>query len=105
MFGKKNDNTPICPLMKGECIKDGCMFWTHVRGQNPQDASEIDHYDCAVKWIPLLLIENSQQQRQTGAAVESLRNENVTTGNQIAGALMQVAQSAGKQLGIKGDGS
>ena len=30
---------------------------------------------CAVKWIPMLLIENSQMQRQTGAAVESFRNE------------------------------
>ena len=28
--------------------------------------------------LPLLLIENSQQSRQTGAAVESFRNEMVT---------------------------
>jgi hypothetical protein len=26
-------------------------------------------------WLPVLLIENSQQQRSTGAAVESFRNE------------------------------
>ncbi len=29
----------------------------------------------AVTWLPVLMIENSQQQRQTGAAVESFRNE------------------------------
>ncbi len=26
-------------------------------------------------WLPVLLIENAQQSRQTGAAVESFRNE------------------------------
>jgi hypothetical protein len=26
-------------------------------------------------WIPILLVENSQQQRSTSAAVESFRNE------------------------------
>jgi hypothetical protein len=30
-------------------------------------------------WMPMLMIENSQQQRQTGAAVESFRNEMVKT--------------------------
>ena len=30
---------------------------------------------CRISWVPTLLIENSQQQRQTGAAVESFRNE------------------------------
>jgi hypothetical protein len=28
-------------------------------------------------WMPMLTIENSQQQRQTGAAIESFRNEMV----------------------------
>ena len=28
-------------------------------------------------WLPTLLIENAQQSRQTGAAVESFRNEMV----------------------------
>jgi hypothetical protein len=28
-------------------------------------------------WLPILMIENSQQQRSTGAAVESFRNEMV----------------------------
>ena len=37
----------------------------------------MDHWGCAVVWLPILTIENSQQQRQTGAAVESFRNEMV----------------------------
>ena len=36
-----------------------------------------------MNWLPILMIENSQQQRQTGAAVESFRNEMVKS-NEIS---------------------
>lgn len=38
-------------------------------------------------WIPILLIENSQQQRQTGAAVESFRNE-MTKSNEASNQIL-----------------
>ena len=44
---------------------------------NPQTGEEVDEWDCAVKWVPMMLIENTQMQRQTGAAIESFRNESV----------------------------
>lgn len=97
----------ICPMLGGECVEDGairdgelvkCRFWIHVIGKDPQTGATIDNQDCAVAWIPVLLIENSKVNRETGAAVESLRNENVTTGQQITGALMQVAASNSQQL-------
>lgn len=97
----------ICPMMGGECVEDGairngelvkCRFWIHVMGKDPQTGATIDNADCAMAWIPVLLIENSKVNRETGAAVESLRNENVTTGQQITGALMQVAASNSQQL-------
>jgi hypothetical protein len=90
----------LCPMMGGECIEDGsirdgelvaCRFWVHVHGKNPQTGEDVRNGDCAIAWTPMLLIENSKVNRETGAAVESLRNENVTTGQQITGALMQVA--------------
>ena len=68
-----------CPLIKGKCIEHKCAFYMQVRGNNPQTGQEIDQYGCAVQFLPLLMIENSQQQRQTGAAVESMRNEMVDT--------------------------
>jgi hypothetical protein len=37
----------------------------------------MDQHGCADTFLPLLMIENSQMQRQTGAAVESFRNEMV----------------------------
>lgn len=48
-----------------------------VRGNNPNTGEEVDDYGCSIAWLPVLMIENSQQQRQTGAAIESFRNEMV----------------------------
>lgn len=65
----------FCPLIKKDCIGLQCSWFTQIRGTNPQTGQEVDEWNCAVTWLPVLLIENSQQQRQTGAAVESFRNE------------------------------
>ena len=35
-----------------------------------------------MSWLPVLMIENAQQSRQTGAAVESFRNEMVNANSQ-----------------------
>lgn len=67
-----------CPLHNFEpCKQTDCSWFTQVRGHNPNTGTEIDEWACAIAWMPVLLIENSQQQRQTGAAVESFRNEMV----------------------------
>lgn len=50
---------------------------TRVQGFDTNTGNQVDEYQCAIAWMPLLLIENSGQQRQTGAAVESFRNEMV----------------------------
>jgi hypothetical protein len=65
----------FCPLIKKDCMQMACSWFTQIRGQNPQTGAEVDEWGCAITWMPMLMIENSQQQRQTGAAVESFRNE------------------------------
>ena len=70
----KIDVGTFCPLIKKDCIQTKCAWFTQLRGTNPQTGSEVDEWGCAVSWLPILLIENSQQQKQTGAAVESFRN-------------------------------
>jgi hypothetical protein len=69
-----------CPLgHKCEEARDGklyrCMWYKHLSGVNPNTGIALDEHDCAIGWMPILLIENSQQQKSTGAAVESFRNE------------------------------
>jgi len=67
----------FCPLIKKDCIQVKCAWFTQLRGNNPNTGKEVDEWGCAIAWMPVLMIENSQQQRQTGAAVESFRNEMV----------------------------
>ena len=64
-----------CPLIKKKCVGSKCSWFTQIRGENPQTGEDIDEYACAISWLPMLLIENSKQQRSTSAAVESFRNE------------------------------
>jgi hypothetical protein len=67
-----------CPLDGfNPCRQLDCAWFMKVSGTNPNTGEEIDDYGCSMAWMPVLLIENSQQQRQTGAAVESFRNEMV----------------------------
>jgi hypothetical protein len=44
-------------------------------GNDPNTGQETNQWKCADAWMPMLTIENSMQQHQTGAAVESFRNE------------------------------
>lgn len=65
----------FCPLIKKDCKGIGCAWFTQMRGVNPNTGQPVDEWACAITWLPVLMVENSQQQRQTGAAVESFRNE------------------------------
>jgi hypothetical protein len=81
-----------CPLHSFEpCKQLDCAWFTQVRGTNPNSGKEVDEWSCAIAWMPMLLIENSQQQRQTGAAVESFRNEMVKANEKSAQVLLQAA--------------
>jgi hypothetical protein len=52
-----------------------CPKWINVQGQHPQTGAVVNQWDCADTWSTVLMIENSQQQRGTQAAIESFRNE------------------------------
>jgi hypothetical protein len=73
-----------CPLgSKCEEAKDGklhrCVWFVQLAGINPNTGEQKDEKGCAIAWLPVLLIENSMQQRSTSAAVESFRNEVAST--------------------------
>lgn len=54
-----------------------CRKWVQILGVNPNTGEQINKWDCTDALMPLLTIENSHQQRCTGAAIESFRNEMV----------------------------
>ena len=90
-----------CPLDGFKpCRQLDCAWFMKVRGNNPNTGEEIDDYGCSMAWLPVLMIENSQQQRQTGAAVESFRNEMVKANDMSQQVLMATLQQARPELKV-----
>ena len=83
-----------CPLIKKKCKEHGCKFFIQVYGKDPQTGLDINGWDCAITWLPTLLIEGSQQTRQTGAAIESFRNEVVKTQIHLDNTVEQIEDQA-----------
>ncbi len=68
-------------------VGEKCKRWMTIAGANPNTGEPVNKSDCVDNWTPLLMIENSQQQRQTAAAIESFRNEMVEANNKSLAAL------------------
>lgn len=73
----KIENGKFCPLIKKDCVGLQCNWMVQLRGKHPQTGADIDEWDCSMKWLPVLLIENAKEVRQGAAATESFRNEMV----------------------------
>tara|TARA_S200002703_G_scaffold40851_1_gene35522 strand:+ start:2275 stop:2604 length:330 start_codon:yes stop_codon:yes gene_type:complete len=88
----KFESKQNCPLNNFEpCKQLECAWFIQLRGNNPNTGEEVDEWGCAIAWQPILAIEGAQQMRQTGAAVESLRNESVKANQQNLIALYDIA--------------
>lgn len=96
------DEGAICPLHRADCsiVCHKCPWWTRIVGKNPQSEETMDDWRCAIALLPMLLVENAQMQRQTGAAVESFRNGLV---DGIIEAVGAAAQSAGRLIDARHD--
>ena len=92
-----------CPLgAKCEEIKDGaihrCVCLTKLAGTNPNTGEKMDEEGCAMSFLPILLVENSMQQRSTSAAVESFRNETVQANQTTQQILLMQSQPKDMRL-------
>jgi hypothetical protein len=85
-------NGTFCPLIKKDCVELKCAWFTRIQGYDMNTGAQVDEYQCAVTLMPMLLVENSGQQRQTGAAVESFRNEMVKANEQSQKVLLAAAK-------------
>ncbi len=65
-----------CPMHKKAMNKvcHRCPWWTQVRGTNPQ-GGEVDRWDCAIAFLPMLSVETAATVRGARTATESMRNE------------------------------
>lgn len=81
-----------CPLNDfNPCKQLDCAWFLKIAGKHPNTGEDIEDWGCSVSWIPIMLMENSQMQRQTGAAVESFRNEMVKA-NEATTAMLGLTQ-------------
>lgn len=79
-----------CPLWKEPCHEHKCKWYVHILGAHPQKPdTPIDHWGCAVEWIPIMLVENGKNIREVSADVQSFRNRMAET----AGKLVAMATS------------
>lgn len=93
IFGKDLKDGEFCPLVRGECVRHKCAFFTKVIGLDPQGGPPIDRFGCAVAWLPVLMIENSQQQRQTASEVSKVANQIHRQRSEFVGALPEEAKA------------
>lgn len=66
-----------CPLWRKDVSKvcHTCEWYIQLVGKNPQGENVFNNWCCSIAALPWIAVENSQMQRQTGAAIESFRNE------------------------------
>ncbi len=88
----------FCPLIGKDCIQLQCKFFCKIQGKDTNTGKDVEEWNCSIAFLPLLLIENSGQQRQTGAAVESFRNEMVKANETNHQILLDQAQSQSTKL-------
>lgn len=97
----KIEAKPNCPLNNfNPCKELDCAWFMRIRGANPNTGEEVDEWGCSMAWLPVLMIENSQQQRQTGAAVESFRNEMVKANEMSNQVLLATVTNANPNLKV-----
>ncbi len=59
------------------CIKHKCQHYQTVFGSDPQTGEVMEHHMCSDLLANKVRIEGNKLQNESGAAVESLRNEMV----------------------------
>ena len=68
-----------CPLHNFEpCKQLDCAWFTKIAGKNPQGQKEIEEWGCAVTFMPILMVANTNSNTRTQAAIESFRNKMVS---------------------------
>ena len=73
----KLERGTYCPLLKKDCVGLKCAWFTQIRGTDPNSGKEVDSWECAIAWLPMLMINAANEARQGAAATESFRNEMV----------------------------
>jgi hypothetical protein len=85
-----------CPLHRRPMAKvcKKCPWWKQIRGRDVNTGSQVDQWDCAISFLPMLMIEAAAQARSGAAATESFRNDMV----RMADSSRQIRRTHYKQI-------
>lgn len=67
----------VCPMHQKAMVKvcHTCPLWMSLRGKNPQTGEELDDWNCAMAWGPLLAVNAAREMAMLGAEMNAMRNE------------------------------
>ena len=67
----------VCPLHRKamEAVCHTCPLWMSVRGKNPQTGEELDDWNCALAWGPLLAVSVARETHAASVELNQMRNE------------------------------
>ena len=100
----------FCPLGSVcEQVADGkvkrCRWYTKVIGKHPQGEQEIEEWNCAMSWMPMMQVEVAQTNRSQSQAIEIQTTETLkrqdTLNKAIAGVVLLSQQETLKRIGDK----
>jgi hypothetical protein len=61
-----------CPLNNFDPCKElECAWFMRIAGANARTGEMMDSWGCAIPWVPILLVENTQQQKSTASNASS----------------------------------
>lgn len=68
----------ICPLHRQKMSKvcHTCPMWMCVKGKNPQTGEDVDDWNCALVWGPLLAVQQAKEAYAVSRELNQMRNEN-----------------------------
>lgn len=71
------DDGTFCPLWRKSRHKvcHTCAWWMQVIGKNPQTGHDVNQWNCAITFMPMLQIETTMAERHTTQTVDELRKE------------------------------
>lgn len=89
------------PASKQGCIQHECEFYINIMGAHPQTGELINDFRCSISFLPVLMVENSNQQRQTASEVSKVANQINRQRSEFLGALPQEARDRLVQADVK----
>ena len=80
-----------------------CRWWTKVTGKHPQSEQDIEEWNCAMSWMPMMQVEVAQTNRSQSQAIEIQTKETLKRQDMLNVAVAQVVMNEPRFRIIEGE--